>query len=105
MRKNKLLKKIIKYSTKGMDKLIKDQEEIINGDIHTDETKIGCNYTIGYATAVKYYRKSILELLNMSKKELKKYIKKDKKITKQNKKYLKDVFKDIETELDENREN
>jgi hypothetical protein len=93
--KAKLLKKILLESTKGMKKLIKEQEEIIAGDIHNDETKIGCNYTIGYATGIHAYRKEWLKLLSMSKKEIKEYIKHNNKIKAENKKYLDNIFKDI----------
>ncbi len=102
--KAKLLKKILLESTKGMKKLIKEQEEIIAGDIHNDETKIGCNYTIGYATGIHAYRKEWLKLLSMSKKEIKEYIKHNNKIKAENKKYLDNIFKDIFKDILDNVE-
>lgn len=98
--KSQLLKKILLDSTKGMKKLIKEQEEIIAGDIHDLETKVGCNYTIGYATGIHQYRKDWLELLSMSKKEILAYIERNKQIGKQNKKYLNGIFEGIMSKVD-----
>lgn len=102
--KSQLLKKILLDSTKGMKKLIKEQEEIIAGDIHDLETKVGCNYTIGYATGIHQYRKDWLELLSMSKKEIRAYIERNKQIGKQNKKYLNGIFEGIMSKVDSDSE-
>lgn len=98
--KAQLLKKILLDSTKGMKKLIKEQEEIIAGDIHDLETKVGCNYTIGYATGIHQYRKDWLQLLSMSKKEILAYIERNKQIGKQNKKYLNEIFEGVMSKVD-----
>lgn len=98
--KAQLLKKILLDSTKGMKKLIKEQEEIIAGDIHDLETKVGCNYTIGYATGIHQYRKDWLQLLSMSKKEILAYIERNKQIGKQNKKYLNEIFEGVLSKVD-----
>ena len=95
MKKLKIIKKLLKAQTKGMSKIIKDQEEIINGDIHDVQTKIDCNYSIGYATAMNVIKKNYIPLFSYSKKELKQLVKSNKKIHKKNQKTMNDLFDSI----------
>lgn len=109
MKKLKIIKKLLKTQTKGMSKIIKDQEEIIKGDIHDAQTKIDCNYTIGYATAMKVIKKDYIPLFSYSKKELKQLVKTNKKIQKKNKKTFDELFNSImnkysDTDIEEHKQ-
>lgn len=103
MKKLKIIKKLLKAQTKGMSKIIKDQEEIINGDIHDVQTKIDCNYSIGYATAMNVIKKEYIPLFSYSKKELKQLVKSNKKIHKKNQKTMNDLFDSI-TDIEEHNQ-
>lgn len=95
MKKKELIKKIILSYTSNLDKELEHQEKILSDGDTNQEIINSAYHVIGYITATKYYQEIFLSLITKNKKELKEWIKRDKKILKNNKKSLSKLFKKI----------